>query len=383
GQRHSHSPLFPLQSTVKRGHPMGMWFISALLLLFTPSLSGAEEWAVRVLLKESAAAVYLKAHGPARIEEVGRQTVWHLPPGRGVQVAWEGRDGTVFRLRSDAGLFTIDGRPYRGSVEVWNTPSGLQVINQVTLEDYVRGVMKVETNPDWPFEALRAQAVVARTFALYERLANPEALYHLQATTASQVYRGVRGEDPRSDQAIRSTQGVVLTYRGRIIPAFYHAASGGWTEDAIEVWEAKYPFIVGVDDPFSTSAPLHEWRLTISRSEIREVLNQFGLHVGQIRRIKTVYRTRSGRVRQLRFWHGTGILDIEGKRLRQMLGPDRIRSTRFTVHQEGDEVIFVGEGWGHGVGLSQWGAKAMADRGYNYTQILKHYYPLASLMRLP
>ncbi|MFQ5532771.1 MAG: SpoIID/LytB domain-containing protein [Candidatus Methylomirabilales bacterium] len=362
---------------------MGMWVISTVLLLFTPGLSWGEEWAVRVLLKERISAVHLKAHGSARVEEVGRQTVWRLPPGRGVQVAWEGRDGTVFRLRSDAGLLTIDGRPYRGSVEVWNTPRGLRVINQVALEDYVRGVMKVEANPDWPFEALRAQAVVARTFALYERSVDPEAVYHFEATTASQVYRGVSGEHPRSDEAIRSTRGVVLTYRGQIIPAFYHSASGGRTEDAVEVWEAKHPFIIGVDDPFSTSAPWHEWSLTISRSEIRVALSRFGSDVGQIRRIETVRRTKSGRVRQLRIWHDTGILDIEGKRLRQILGPDRIRSTRFTVFPNGDSVTFVGQGWGHGVGLSQWGAKAMADLGYGYTQILKHYYPLASPMRLP
>ncbi|MFQ5881247.1 MAG: SpoIID/LytB domain-containing protein [Candidatus Methylomirabilales bacterium] len=364
---------------------MSRRWISGILLFFFyfPGLTWGEEWPVRVLVKEGASSIHLKTQGPSRLEEVHDQLVRHLPPRREVHVAWKGRAGTTLRLRPKGGLFWIDGRPYRGSVEVWNTSGGLQIINQVALEDYVRGVMKVEANPDWPFEALRAQAVVARTFALYERLMSPKALYHLRATTASQVYRGVSGEDPRSDIAVQATRGVVLTYRGRIIPAFYHAASGGHTEDAIEVWKARYPFIIGVDDPFSAIAPYHQWEEVIPLSEIRRVLQRAGWRLGEIHRIEPLGRTRSGRIQRLRIWHGTGVAEIDGKRFRQILGPDRIRSTRFTLHRSKGEIILVGRGWGHGVGLSQWGAKAMADFAYDYTRILRYYFPLAELMRLP
>lgn len=362
---------------------MGTWLITGILLLFAPALSWAEEWPVRVLLKEGASNIQLKGAGPSRLEEIEGRLVQVLPPGEEVNVAWNGKAGTHFRLRPDLGLFWMDRRPYRGMVEVWNTSGGLQVINQVALEDYVRGVMKVEANPEWPVEALKTQAVVARTFALYERLGSPEALYHLQATTASQVYRGVSGEDPRTDRAVWETQGMVLAYRGRIIPAFYHAASGGRTEDAVEIWEKRYPFIVGVEDPYSHEAPHHHWEERIPSSEIREALLTAGWRVGEILQIETVRRTRSGRVRWLRIWDGAGWLSINGKRFREILGPDRIRSTRFTIYPEGPAFLFVGQGWGHGVGLSQWGAKGMADLAYDYTRILKYYFPLAELVRLP
>ena len=361
---------------------MGTWLISILLLL-TPGLVWAEEWPVRVLLQEGVSTIRLKAAGPSRLEELGGGLVEVLPPGKEVRVAWEGRAGTSFRLRPDKSLFWINRRMYRGNVEVWNTSGGLQIINQVGLEDYVRGVMKVEANPEWPIEALRAQAVVARTYALHERLVSPEALYHLYATTTSQVYRGVNGEDPRTNRAVRATRGIVLAYRGRIIPAFYHAASGGHTEDAVYVWEKRYPFIVGVEDPYSANAPHHQWEVTIPRAEIHQALERVGGRMGAILKIDVVRRTRSGRVRRLRIWDGAGFLEMEGKRFRQLLGPDRIRSTRFAVYSDGPGILFVGQGWGHGVGLSQWGAKGMADLAYDFTAILKHYFPLADLVSLP
>ncbi|MFQ5848003.1 MAG: SpoIID/LytB domain-containing protein [Candidatus Methylomirabilales bacterium] len=362
---------------------MGKWLISGILLLCIPGLAWGEEWPVRVLVKEGASSIHLMGAGPTRLEELDRHTVQVLPPGKEVRVAWEGKPGTTFRLRPDSGLFWINGRPYRGSVEVWNTSGGLQIINQVSLEDYVRGVMKVEANPEWPVEALKTQAVVARTFALYERLGDPKALYHLQATTASQVYRGVSGEDPRCDVAVWATRGEVLTYRGRVIPAFYHAASGGRTEDAVEVWEKKYPFIVGVKDPFSAIAPVHQWEVAIPRAEIRQALERFGWRLGEIQRVEVVRRTRSGRVSRLRIWDGAGVLDVDGKQFRQLLGPDRLRSTLFSIYPRDGEIVFIGQGWGHGVGLSQWGAKGMADLAYDYSRILKHYFPLATVMRLP
>ncbi len=362
---------------------MGRWFMSGILVLCSATLCSSEQWPVRVLLQEGVSIVDLKGVGPSQIEEIERPLVRYLPPGKTVRVPWEGKDGTKFRIRTEGNLLWVNERPYRGSVEIWNTATGLQVINQVALEDYVRGVMKVEADPDWPIEALKAQAVVARTYALYERLVNAGGPYHLYSTTASQVYRGFSGEDPRSDLAVEATRGVVLTYRGLIIPAFYHAASGGQTEDAVAVWEKKYPFIIGVEDPFSAMAPHHQWEVAVSRSEIRQALMDNGWRVGEIRRLEAVRRTRSGRTSLLRIWHAHGVLHIDGKGLRKILGPNRIRSTRFTTYPQDGKVIFAGQGWGHGVGMSQWGAKGMADLAYDAPRILKHYFPLAELRRLP
>jgi stage II sporulation protein D len=336
-----------------------------------------------VLLKEGSASIRLKVEGWTRLEEPQGKLVRRLSPGEEIRIVWDAKAGRSSRLHPERGLLWVDGRPYRGSIEVWRTSGGLQVINEIGLEEYVRGVMKGEVFPDWPYEALKAQATVARTYALYERLKNPQALFHLQATTVSQVYRGVYGEDPRSDVAVQATRGIVLTYQRRIIPAFYHAASGGHTEDAVEVWEAKYPFIIGVEDAFSAIAPHHRWKEVVPLAEIRRALERVGWRVGEIQRIEPINRNRSGRIQQLRIWHSHGVIEMDAKQFRQLVGVDRLRSAAFTVHPNGSEVIFSGRGWGHGVGLSQWGAKGMADLAYDYTQILKYYYPLAALMRLP
>lgn len=359
------------------------WWVGLLLLLLPAGSPHAEEWPVRVLLKEGSEGIRLKAEGRARLEEPHGRLVRRLAPGEEIRLVWDGKGRGASRVHPESGLLWVEGRPYRGSIEVWRTSGGLQVINEVGLEEYVRGVMKGEAFPDWPYEALKAQATVARTYALYERLKSPQALFHLYATTLSQVYRGVYGEDPRSDVAVQATRGVVLTYQGRIIPAFYHAASGGHTEDAVEVWEAKYPFIIGVEDAFSAIAPYHRWREAVPLREVRRALERAGWRVGEVQRIEPIRQSRSGRIQRLRIWHSAGVLEMEGRQFRQLLGADRLRSTAFTVQPDGKEVIFVGRGWGHGVGLSQWGAKGMADLAYDYTQILKYYFPLAELMRLP
>jgi stage II sporulation protein D len=359
------------------------WRIGFLLLLLPVRFSWAEEWPVRVLLKEGSGSVRLKVEGWTRLEEPQGKLVRRLSPGEEILIAWDAKTGRSSRLQPEGGLLWVEGRPYRGRIEVWRTSGGLQIINEIGLEEYVRGVMKGETPPDWPYEALKAQATVARTYALYERLKSPQALFHLHATTVSQVYRGVYGEDPRSDVAVQATRGVVLTYRGRIIPAFYHAASGGHTEDAVEVWEAKYPFIIGVEDSFSAIAPHHRWQVAVPLTEVRRALERAGWRVGEIQRVEPVSQSRSGRVQRLRIWHSTGIIEMEGRLFRHLRGVDRLRCASFSAHLKGREITFIGRGWGHGVGLSQWGAKGMADLAYDYTQILKYYFPLAELMRLP
>jgi len=282
------------------------------------------------------------------------------------------------------GWVRLDGRPYRGVLRLHRERGGhLTAVNVLPLEEYVRGVMRVEIAPDWPLEAMKAQAVVARTYALYAALTSGEAPYDLTATTTSQLYAGAWGEDTRSDEAVLGTRGVVLTYEGMVIPAFYHSASGGMTEDAVEVWEKQYPFIVGVPDPFSAGAPHHLWEETIPEETLRQRLAAGGYALGIIQRIEPAGRSRSGRIQRLLIRHGTGLLALEAKVFRRLLGAEVLRSTNFSVLGNGAGFTFVGKGWGHGVGLSQWGAKGMAELAFGYEEILQYYFPLTALHRLP
>jgi stage II sporulation protein D len=211
---------------------------------------------------------------------------------------------------------------------------------------------------------------------------NPGALFHLRATTASQVYGGATGEDPRTSWAVQATRGQILTFGGQPIPAFYHSCSGGATEDALDVFGANFDTIVGVADQFSLSCPDTLWVERLTSQQIERALLQAGYPIGRLIRIEDLLRSRTGRILRLAVHHTRGALILEGKRFREALGNEVIRSTDFEVRADLGGFTFVGRGWGHGVGLSQWGAKEMADLAYQHQDILKFYYPLAEIRAL-
>lgn len=287
-------------------------------------------------------------------------------------VAWPGRSATV----------DVEGQAFRGRllVQPWN--GALAAVNEVDLEEYLLGVLKDEIPPGWPAEAAKAMAITARTYAVYQVQQNPGALFHLRATTASQVYGGATGEDPRTSWAVQATRGQILTFGGQPIPAFYHSCSGGVTEDALDVFGANFDTIVGVADQFSLGCPYALWVERLTSREIERALQQAGSPIGRLLRIEDLLRTRTGRILRLAVHHTRGTLVLEGKRFREALGNEVIRSTDFEVRADPGGFTFVGRGWGHGVGLSQWGAKEMADLAYHYQDILKFYYPLAEIRTL-
>ncbi|MBI2456979.1 MAG: SpoIID/LytB domain-containing protein [candidate division NC10 bacterium] len=287
-------------------------------------------------------------------------------------VAWPGRSATV----------DVEGQAFRGRllVQPWN--GALAAVNEVDLEEYLLGVLKDEIPPGWPAEAAKAMAITARTYAVYQVQQNPGALFHLRATTASQVYGGATGEDPRTSWAVQATRGQILTFGGQPISAFYHSCSGGVTEDALDVFGANFDTIVGVADQFSLGCPYALWVERLTSREIERALQQAGSPIGRILRIEDLLRSRTGRILRLAVHHTRGTLVLEGKRFREALGNEVIRSTDFEVRADPGGFTFVGRGWGHGVGLSQWGAKEMADLAYQHQDILKFYYPLAEIRTL-
>ncbi|MGH7360799.1 MAG: SpoIID/LytB domain-containing protein [Candidatus Methylomirabilales bacterium] len=379
----------------------GCALLLAALLLALPATATPGEapprppWPVRVLLREGADRVTVSGTSAFTLADPATGLlVGHYRAYAPVTVAAAGRffgvDGRAFAPTAllvepiGGGWVRLDGRPYRGVLRLHREPGGrLMAVNVLPLEEYVRGVMRAEIAPDWPLEAMKAQAVVARTYALYGVLTSGEAPYDLTATTASQLYAGAWGEDTRSDEAVRGTRGVVLTYEGMVIPAFYHSASGGMTEDAVEVWEKRYPFIVGVPDPFSAGAPHHLWEETLPEETLRRRLAAGGYAMGVVRSIEPDGRSRSGRVQRVLIRHASGLFTLDAKMFRRLVGAEVLRSTNFTILQNGGGFTFVGKGWGHGVGLSQWGAKGMAELAFGYEEIVQYYFPLTALHRLP
>jgi len=276
----------------------------------------------------------------------------------------------------------IDGRPFRGQVTFIRTlDNHITVVNNINVEDYIKGVLKHEVSHHWPMEALKAQAVAARTYALYS--INPsDKPYDVTNDIYSQVYGGRDSENYRTDLAVDYTRGQVLTYNNQIIPAYYHATCGGMTEDARELWNVPdMPPLKGVPCSFCQNSPHLHWKKNFRLKDIQDALNFHGYKAGTIKDISIVDRDRSDRIDHLKITQKNGQeLIIRGKDFRDLMGPNVINSNNYEIVMKGYYVDLIGIGWGHGVGMCQWGALGMALQQFNYRQILSYYYPQSALM---
>ncbi|OPY58129.1 MAG: Amidase enhancer precursor [Pelotomaculum sp. PtaU1.Bin035] len=273
---------------------------------------------------------------------------------------------------------------YRGSIEFRFDDGNLMAINELNIEDYLRGVVPAEMPSSWPAEALKAQAVVARNYALQKVEATKGQSYNLTNDQFSQVYHGYDAESPAADQAIEDTRGIVMLNRGNLISAFFHSSSGGYTENSEDVWSNPLPYIKHKDDPYDKNGQHYNWQVNYTTSQLVEQLKAAGYIFKEITDIDELARTASGaRVKKLAV-NGIG---PDGKPLHvEISNADNVRialglkSALFTLNKVYDKekklagVNISGSGWGHGLGLSQWGACGMARQGYNYQDILKYYY---------
>ena len=288
--------------------------------------------------------------------------------------------GRVWRLETGGLLHAADTR-VRGAVEVLRVPEGLRVVNRVRLEDYVAGTVGREIYPDWAPEMLKAQAVVARTYALHERGRSRRQGFDLRGGTSGQVYGGVDAETPSVWAAVRATRGEYLADPDGPILAVYHSASGGQTASAEEVWGRPIPYLVSVPVEREEDSPDTYWRVSVSSTTLGRALASLGIRVGPVREVRVIERSRSGRAVRLRAHGADRSENLEARALRSALGEQVIRSTLFEIRDAEAGFVFVGSGHGHGVGMSQWGGQSMAKRGAGYREILAVFYPGTELRR--
>jgi stage II sporulation protein D len=273
------------------------------------------------------------------------------------------------------GTVRVNGVTYRGSLRLIVTGQGrLNAVNLVGIEEYLYGVVPKEMPPNWPEEALKAQAVVSRTFARYQMEANAARGYDISATTASQVYGGVTTEVERTRRAVDATRGQILTFTGKPALTYFHANSGGMTEDARHVWRVAIPYLQSIPDDYSARAPGASWSSFLSFDQIRDAMRRNGIKTGQISDLETASQSPSGRAIKLKITHSAGTTVLGGNQFRTITDPAVIKSTLFKAERNSQGIRFEGRGSGHGVGLSQWGARMMAEGGSPYREILLHYY---------
>jgi stage II sporulation protein D len=345
------------------------------LCLFALPAQAVEQ--VRIAVGENVPSVEVSGHGLAQGPWGDEETFTPLHRDRARVELKKGRlhlngkpAGNALRLKAD-GLLQVKGFALRGTVDIKATPGGLLVVNAIPLEDYLAAVLGGEMPPAFPEEALKAQAVAARTYAIQRKLDAYGKPYHLGATVLSQVYGGAGREDPRTRAAVEATRGMVLTYDLAPIEAYFHASCGGRTESGRQALGRDLPYLQSVDCPCGHD-PKTFWSLSVPD---RTIEKDFHLDPAALR---VSLRSRTGRALALEDHER----HLDAVTFRRVLGYDQVRSLEFSLTRQGAATRLTGKGFGHGAGLCQYGAKMLAEDGWDYTRILAHYYPGTELQRM-
>jgi stage II sporulation protein D len=376
------------------------WWISALIWLMAlpatgwanPLPKGALE--LRVAIEENVGQVNVGSSTKALVRDSAGKPLGEIAAMNAFVAQSEGGKVQLDRWRSaqvwiepvDGGYVYIGDRWYRGRALVVPTSSGLTAVNYVDLEQYLYSVLGAEMGGSFPQEALKAQAVAARSYALFQRQKSGNGVFDVGDTQAWQVYRGIQDESIGTQTAVNATAGQVLTYNNQIIEAVFHSSAGGCTENVEDVWMQPLPYLRSVKEGFAENSPVAQWTKTYSRSELSKLVTG----VGTIVTMQPAKTTQCGRVVSMLVEGDAGRRTISGDTLRSALG---LRSTLFEVvpqyggSSKGKSSAITafqvnGRGFGHGLGLSQYGARSLAQLGYNYQQIVLFYYKDTKLAQL-
>lgn len=342
-------------------------------------------------------SIRLAAGAPARITARRNEVV----------VGGSARGAGLDLHRTGQGSIRVNGRDYRGQVRITAEGGKLTVVNTLTLDEYLVGVVAAELGrrpmSDW--EAVAAQAIVSRTYALRSRGRWSEEGFDVRATVSDQVYGGIAAEDPVASQAVAATAGLAITWNGKPIDAFFFSTCGGHTERGTEVFRgATGPYLRGGSDlapdgtAYCSLSPRYRWREEFSGDALRQALRRYlpaavGTPAARVTRIRDVAvpsRTASGRARTLAVALPGSTVEVPSNEIRSVLRPasgEILRSTliQLGVRRDGDEVthlVVEGSGNGHGVGFCQWGAMGRARAGQSYAEIIEAYYPGTRIERV-
>ena len=318
----------------------------------------------------------------------------------GVASVWQG--GSLVARPSDGALLAVNGKHYRGELLFVPNDTGVTVVNRVRMDDYLRGVVPLEIGTRDPRDsaAVQAQAVTARSYAYVHMGRTGRRPYDITASVTDQLYGGADVETPVSNAAVSATRGLVLQYGGRVVNAPYHSACGGSTAAADEIWRSENePYLQRVSDQipgtnrfYCDIAPRFRWTRTIDGAALRDALVRYlgtytatpGGYPGTPRDVQVDTRTPSGRVGTLKIATDRGNYVLRGNDIRYVLRPpggEILNSTNFTVEStpapDGSlaRLTVRGNGYGHGVGMCQWGAIGRARVGQDFRTILRTYYP--------
>ncbi len=294
--------------------------------------------------------------------------------GGKLHVEGEPSPASALRFRSGqdgSGVIQVNGVRVKGDVVVLFGKTQLAAVNVLPLEDYLVGVLGSEMPRSFPLEALKAQAVAARTYALNKKLEQYGQPYHLGSSVISQVYKGLDVEDPVTREVVETTRGLVMTWQLQPIEAYFHASCGGRTETGIDALGRDLPYLQAVDCPCGR-LPTSHWTLNLKTADLKSLGGVKGTAV------KVQGRSSTGRARRVE----VGARSIDAVTFRERIGYMKLKSLNFEIEKSRDGWTVAGSGFGHGAGMCQWGARVYAEKGWDYRKILQHYYPGTELQTL-
>jgi len=288
------------------------------------------------------------------------------------------------------GKVKINGNIYPGEIEVFSkNGKTVSLLNILDVETYLYGVLPYEIAPSWTEEMLKVQAIIARTYTIINLNRHKDEGFDLCSTVHCQVYKGINENmELRIKKAVDSTKGFVVVdeKNGDLVITYYHAACGGATENVSEIWpEVKdVKTLSGVKCDFCKNSPYYEWNYPFDIEKFVIKLKVNGYNIGdKIKNILVLSKTNHGRTKNLQIVGNKNTVEISGETLRKILGYNNLKSTKiYKIEVKDNKIYFYGKGWGHGVGLCQWGANELTKQDKSFREVIEYYYPKAKIKKL-
>ena len=255
------------------------------------------------------------------------------------------------------------------------------ILEEIGLEEYLPGVVEGEMPMMWNDDALQAQVIAVRTYVIYKRKIKANSLYHINKLDLA--YKGSYMNKAKTKEIVDKTRGTVMVYDWKLFPGYFHSTCGGHTEDINLVFNLKsIPPLSGVDCGYCNNSKYYHWKKRLGRNEIQNKLNTAKSKVKRIRNISTEQIGPGGHCSTIKIEHTGGTKRVNANDFRLIVGPNNLRSTSFSIKSSGSSFVFEGKGWGHGVGLCQYGTQNMAKSGSRWYDILRYYYPEIDLVKI-
>ncbi len=328
---------------------------------------------VRVLLKIESGSFRISSESGIRVIDKTKSMMIYQS-GSGGLVFRPEKIGKIYLIESDKNILYLDSKGYRGKLELHNVLGKIYIINILGIEEYLYSVVPSEMPSSWNIEALKAQSVASRTYSYYHLVKNKDqGIYDLDSTTNFQVYRGISSETPSAIEAVNGTSGVIMTYMYEPILAYFHSTSGGKTSDDRDVWKGTdLPYLESVECNYSKDSPHYQWETVLTSAEIKSALARKYKRIEKIQKISFV--KNNDRVVEVNIVHNNGTIVLTGNEFRLLFPAQKLKSTFFSAKMENGSLHIKGRGWGHGVGMCQWGARGRSEKGIKYGEILSYYY---------